>query len=103
MRTYCVAQKALLSAKPCVRAKPIQLCPTLCHPMTAAHQTPVSMGFSRQEYWSGLPSSRLSALWWPKWEGNLKKSRYVYRYNWFALPYGRNEHSIVEQLFSSNK
>ena len=22
---------------------------------TAAHQTPLSMGFSRQEYWSGLP------------------------------------------------
>ena len=22
---------------------------------TIAHQTPVSMGFSRQEYWSGLP------------------------------------------------
>ena len=24
-------------------------------PWTAAHQTPLSMGFSRQEYWSGLP------------------------------------------------
>ena len=23
--------------------------------MTAARQTPLSMGFSRQEYWSGLP------------------------------------------------
>ena len=25
-------------------------------PQSAAHQTPLSMGFSRQEYWSGLPS-----------------------------------------------
>ena len=25
-------------------------------PWTAAHQTPLSMGFSRQESWSGLPS-----------------------------------------------
>ena len=25
-------------------------------PWTAAHQAPLSMGFSRQEYWSGLPS-----------------------------------------------
>ena len=25
-------------------------------PWTAAHQVPLSMGFSRQEYWSGLPS-----------------------------------------------
>ena len=24
-------------------------------PRTAAHQAPLSMGFSRQEYWSGLP------------------------------------------------
>ena len=27
----------------------------LCNPMTVAHQAPLSMGFSRQEYWSGLP------------------------------------------------
>ena len=32
-----------------------QLCPTLSDPMAAAHQVPPSMGFSRQEYWSGLP------------------------------------------------
>ena len=30
-------------------------CPTLCNPMTAAHQAPLSMKFSRQEYWSWLP------------------------------------------------
>ena len=24
-------------------------------PWTAAHQAPLSMGFSRQEYWSGFP------------------------------------------------
>ena len=24
-------------------------------PLTVAHQSPLSMGFSRQEYWSGLP------------------------------------------------
>ena len=33
----------------------IQSCPTLWDPMTAAHQAPLSMGFSRQEYWTGLP------------------------------------------------
>ena len=27
----------------------------LTTPWTAAHQSPLSMGFSRQEYWSGLP------------------------------------------------
>ena len=30
-------------------------CVRLCDPWTVAHQAPPSMGFSRQEYWSGLP------------------------------------------------
>ena len=35
-----------------------QLCLTLCNPMDSSlHQAPLSMGFSRQEYWSGLPFS----------------------------------------------
>ena len=32
-----------------------QSCPTLSAPWTAAHQVPPSMGFSRQECWSGVP------------------------------------------------
>ena len=32
-----------------------QSCPPLSDPWTAAYQGPLSMGFSRQEYWSGLP------------------------------------------------
>ena len=47
-----------------------QSCVTLATPWTAVHQAPPSMGFSRQEYWSGVPSpspvnmlrSTLSAL-----------------------------------------
>ena len=27
----------------------------LCDPWTVAHQAPLSMGFSKQKYWSGLP------------------------------------------------
>ena len=30
-------------------------CPILATPWTVACQAPLSMGFSRQEYWSGLP------------------------------------------------
>ena len=30
-------------------------CPTLATPWSVARQAPLSMGFSRQEYWSGLP------------------------------------------------
>ena len=32
-----------------------QSCPTLATPWTAAYQAPPTMGFSRQEYWSGVP------------------------------------------------
>ena len=32
-----------------------QLCPTLCNSMECDHQAPLSIKFSRQEYWSGLP------------------------------------------------
>ena len=40
-------------------AKSLQSCSTLCDPidcpLCAAHQAPLSLGFSRQEHWSGLP------------------------------------------------
>ena len=33
----------------------LQLCPTLCDPIwSVGHKAPLSMGFFRQEYWSGL-------------------------------------------------
>ena len=32
-----------------------QSCSTLCDPMNCSPQAPLSMKFSRQEYWSGLP------------------------------------------------
>ena len=38
-----------------------QSCPTLCDPMTVAHQAPPSMEFSRQEYWHGLPFPSLGS------------------------------------------
>ena len=33
-----------------------QSCPTLLDPMDYSPPGPMSMGFSRQEYWSGVPS-----------------------------------------------
>ena len=37
-------------------AKSLQSCPTLCDPIDGSpHQAPPSLGFSRQEHWSGLP------------------------------------------------
>ena len=53
---YKVLLLLLLSRFSCV-----QLCATL---WTAVHQAPPSTGFSRQEYWSGLPFP--SPLWGPR-------------------------------------
>ena len=39
-----------------------QSCPTLGTPWTAAYQAPPSMGFSRQEYWSGLPFPSIQGI-----------------------------------------
>ena len=39
----------------CVHVKSLQSCPALCNPMNCGCQAPLSIGFPRQEYWSGLP------------------------------------------------
>ena len=40
-------------------------CPTLSTPWIVACQAPLSLGFSRQEYWSGLPLPSLGDLLHP--------------------------------------
>ena len=53
----------------------------LATPWTAAHQAPLSMGFSRQEYWSGVPLT-----------GNaLTKTYYTAFVKHWVLPLPRNE------------
>ena len=39
----------------CMCAKSLQSCLIVCNPVDCSHQAPLSMGFSRQEYWCGLP------------------------------------------------
>ena len=39
----------------CMKVKSLSHVRLLVTPLTAAYQAPPSMGFSRQEYWSGLP------------------------------------------------
>ena len=46
----------------CVCVLVPQSCPTLCDSRTLAHQTPLSMDYSRQEYWSVLPFPSLGDL-----------------------------------------
>ena len=56
-----------------VKVKLLSLVRLLATPWTAAHQTPPSMGFSRQEYWSGVPlPSPFQSLPFPKGVRNLR-------------------------------
>ena len=48
-----ILNSALLLLLLLSRFSRVRLCAT---PWTAAHQAPPSMGFSRQEHWSGVPS-----------------------------------------------
>ena len=65
----------------CMHAKSLQSCPTLCDPKDCSHQAPLSIGFPRQEYCSGLscpppvdhldPGTELASLTSPALAGGL--------------------------------
>ena len=57
----------------CVCAKSLQLC-LFVTPWTVARQAPLSMGLSRQEYWSGLPCRPPGALPHPGMEARSLES-----------------------------
>ena len=57
----------------------------LATPWTAAYQAPPSMGSSRQEYWSGVPLTRLKFKWLYHWDpvgllNNLTEQANGFRY-----------------------
>ena len=67
----------------------VRLCAT---PQTAAHQAPPSLGFSRQEHWSGLPfpSPMLESEKWKwshsvvsesQWSHRLQPTRLLHQWN----------------------
>ena len=41
-------------------------------PWTASYQAPPPMGFSRQEYWSGVPLPSLTKYWWISFKRRLE-------------------------------
>ena len=52
---YCTAQGIIAIEREREREKSLSLIRLFATPWTVAYQTPWSMGFSRYEYWSGLP------------------------------------------------
>ena len=67
-----------------VKAKPLSRVRLPATPWTAAHQAPPSLGFSRQEHWSGCHSYYYAAKW---------ISHYIYPPLWIFFLY-RSLHSI---------
>ena len=63
--------KQLSSSKSIVKVKSLSRVQLFATPWTVAHQAPPSMGFSRQEYWSGLPFPS------PSWQTDGKKMETV--------------------------
>ena len=60
-------------------------------PWTVARQAPPSMGFSRQEYWSGLPFSSPGSLPWPRNQTQVSCiAGRVYRQSHQGIPYTRH-------------
>ena len=74
----------------------VQLCVTL---WTAAYQVPLSMGFSRQEYWRGLPCPPPEDLPNPGIEPKTLMSFYLHRQvgSLSLAPSGKPE-SLVREL-----
>ena len=79
-----------------------RLCAT---PWTAAHQDPLSMGFSRQEYWSGVPCPSPGDLPDPGTEPGSPAVQAIGRAHCMlmagSLLYDRNQHNFVKQLSSN--
>ena len=65
--TFSNAEKWKVTGKSLSRAR------LLVTPWIAAHQAPLSMGFSRQEYWSGMPLPS-PKLWTKEYYSALKRN-----------------------------
>ena len=50
-------------------------------PWTVAHQAPLSIGFSRQKYWSGLPEYMVGAPKWYCYDADRKISQRIWSLN----------------------
>ena len=67
-----------------VKVKSLSRVRLLVTPWTVAHQAPPSMGFSRQEYWSGvpLPSPMHES---EKWKGSVSFKNFIKMYKYDTI------------------
>ena len=65
----------------CMKVKSLSRVRLLVTPWTASYQAPLPMGFSRQEYWSGVPlpfnTSKIERSWWWSQPGIRQSHVYV--------------------------
>ena len=95
-KAYCAYEsKDHVVKVSCVHAQPLQ---TFCDPVDVAHQALLSMGFSSQEYWSGLPcfpSGDLPILGIePSSHTSPKLARTL---EWVAFPFSRGSSQARDQ------
>ena len=75
-----------------IESEVAQSCPTLSDPMDCiVYQAPPSMGFSRQEYWSGLPLIKATDPW------SLRKGREDS--GWVSRLWNQND--LIQHLYPS--
>ena len=88
----------------------VRLCAT---PETAAHQAPPSLGFSRQEHWSGLPfpsPMHESERWkWSRsvvsdslWPHGLQPTRLLHPWDFPGKSTGMGCHCLLQQKHHTN-
>ena len=91
-----------------VKVKSLSRVQLLATPWTAAYQAPQPMGFSRQEYWSGvpLPSPRRNKTWIAMSMPSTRSSflnKYPLRRNSWNQGWGKKSKKWLKHLVSESK
>ena len=93
-----------------VKVKLLSLVQLFATPWTAAYQVPPSMGFSRQEFWSGLPfpSPRHESEKWKlsrsvvsdsSWPHGLQPTRFLHPCGFPGKSTGVGCHCLLQEIF----
>ena len=102
-------KKSLSNNAAAAAAKSLQSCPTLCDPIDGGPPGSLSLGFSRQEHWSGLPlpsPMHESEKWkWsrsvvsdPQWPHGLQPSRLFRPWDFPRKSTGVGWHCLLHYL-----